>query len=387
MYSRRRTEARAREILERLDVDIDVRTPVGELRTGQRQIVEIARALGQSARLLFLDEPTASLSHHESERLLEFVERLKRENVAIVYITHRLDEVDVVASRVMVLRDGRPVLDEPIDRVQRSDITTAIVGHVVEEGPALDRHPADPEHAVSPSLAWQDASIGDLVQNATVVATAGEVVGLYGKLGSGTSTLAESAYGVSALTGGALFVNGARLKRLTPRAGIAAGIGFLPAERKAGGAFLTRTVAENVCVVAWRRLSRLGFISGRMEAAVYNHWQKALEIRGRGPFQLMGTLSGGNQQKALIARLLEARVETVILLEPTRGVDVGGRADIYALLRKLAASGTAVLMVTSDQQEAVTVVDRCYVMDRGRVTAHLSGDDVTVEALTSFSGG
>lgn len=386
LWSRRKTEQRAREILGGLDIDIDVTARVGDLRTGERQIIEIARALGQSARVLFFDEPTASLSHHETERLLEFVARLRADGVAVVYITHRLDEVEAVATRVMVLRDGACVLDQPAGSIDRATIITAIVGHsVAEGGRPNDLHETDIHTPAM--LEWIDAGITDVVAGANVVVRTGEVVGLYGKLGSGTTSLAESAFGVTPLTSGSLLVGGERIERFGPRAAIASGIGFLPAERKAGGAFLARTVAENICVIAWRRLARLGFISARVESRVYTRWQSALDIRGRGPRQLMGTLSGGNQQKALFARLLEARVQTMVLLEPTRGVDVGARSEIYDLLRRLANEGSGILVVTSDQQEAISVADRCYIMDRGRITAHLTGADVDASALTSFSGG
>ena len=202
----------------------------------------------------------------------------------------------------------------------------------------------------------------------------GEVVALFGKLGSGAAEIGESAFGLRQLTAGSLQVNAQLSAFRQPPAAIAAGIGFLPADRKAGGAFLVRPVAENVAVASWPNMSRLGLISDRVEARAFSRWRERLGIRSRNdPKQPMGTLSGGNQQKVLLARWLERDAKALVLIEPTRGVDVGAREDIYRSLRDLASSGVAVLVVTSDYEEAVQVADRSYVMSKGRIDGGTGG--------------
>jgi ribose transport system ATP-binding protein len=216
----------------------------------------------------------------------------------------------------------------------------------------------------------------------------GEVVALFGKLGSGAEEVGESAFGIRHLDRGTLEVQGTLATFDRPSGAIAAGIGFLPADRKAGGAFAVRPVAENVAVASWPILSRFGVIRDSVEAAAFQRWRDRLSIRSRNdPKQAMGTLSGGNQQKVLLARWLERNSRVLVLIEPTRGVDVGARADIYRALRGLAAQGVAVLAVTSDYEEAVQVADRAYVMSKGRVALELTGPEISTGRLLAAAGG
>jgi ribose transport system ATP-binding protein len=214
-------------------------------------------------------------------------------------------------------------------------------------------------------------------------------VAIYGKLGSGAAELGETAYGLRPVSAGSLEIDGKAATIDGPVAGVAAGVGFLPADRKAGGAFMVRPVAENVAVASWGRLASLGqFISRRTESKAYRRWHDKLSIRSRNdPRQAMGTLSGGNQQKVLLSRWLERKSHVLVLIEPTRGVDVGARQDIYRALRVLAAEGIAVLISTSDYEEAVQVADRVYVMSKGEIVADLTGDSITTTRLLAAAGG
>jgi ribose transport system ATP-binding protein len=216
----------------------------------------------------------------------------------------------------------------------------------------------------------------------------GEVVALFGKLGSGAAEVAETAFGIRALDGGSLEVNGEPVSVTKPTDAISSGIGFLPADRKSGGAFMIRPVAENVSAANWPKMATFGWLHQGREAAAFRRWRDRLGIRSRDdPRQAMGTLSGGNQQKVLLSRWLERDSRSLVLIEPTRGVDVGARADIYRSLRELAADLAAVLVVTSDYEEAVQVADRAFVMARGQVVAALRGDEITTSALLSAAGG
>ena len=383
----RTVNARARKILKELDVDIDPSRRVSTLRVGERQIIEIARALSRKARLLILDEPTAALSHHEAETLFKFVRRLRDQGVAIIYITHRLDEVTTIADRVQVLRDGNVALLAKVAETDRASMIEAMVGRHISEiaRPA----PSAPSGAGTPVIRWTGAASGKDFRDVSLDVSNGEIVAIYGKLGSGAAEVGETAYGVRPITGGTLELDGTATVIKGPAEGVHAGVGFLPADRKAGGGFMVRPVMENVAVASWGRLAALGqFISRRSEAKAYRRWHDKLSIRSRNdPRQAMGTLSGGNQQKVLLGRWLERSSRVLVLIEPTRGVDVGARQDIYRALRDLAADGVAVLISTSDYEEAVQVADRVYVMAKGAIVEELTGQAVTTTRLLAAAGG
>lgn len=378
---------RARRVLDQLEVDIDPKAVVGSLRVGERQIVEIARALTGQARLLILDEPTAALSQHEATVLFDFVRRLRQRGVSIIYITHRLDEVTQIADRVQILRDGSTALLGEVAKIDRRSMIESMIGRRMAE---VGRPPQS-THAVGEQalLKWEGASAGGAFRDVSLAVHPGEVVALFGKLGSGAAEMAETAYGLRSLDAGSLEIDGRPADVRQPHGAIRRGVGFLPAERKSGGAFMVRPVSENVAVASWPRLARLRvFINHRIEALAYRRWHERLSIRSRNdPQQVMGTLSGGNQQKVLIGRWLERASRALVLIEPTRGVDVGARSDIYDVLRELAASGKAILVVTSDYEEAVQVADRSYVMARGRIAAEMRGAEITTTRLLEAAGG
>jgi ribose transport system ATP-binding protein len=378
---------RARQVLSELDVDIDPDRPVGSLRIGERQVVEIARALSDEARCLILDEPTAALSAQEVEHLFNFIHRLRERGVALVYITHRLDEVGRIADEVQVLRDGETVLRGRVQDLDRRALVSAMVGRTLDDvqRPA----PRSWELGATPVIRFEQAASEPAFREVDLDVHPGEVVALYGKVGSGTAEVAETAFGIRRLTAGRFELDGKPREFRSPARAIAAGVGLLPADRQREGAFMVRPVAENLCAPSWGRLARLRiFISRRVEALAYRRWHDALTIRSRNdPGQPIATLSGGNQQKVILGRWLERRSHALLLVEPTRGVDVGARQEIYRSVRKLSSEGIGVLIPTSDYEEVVQVADRAAVMARGRIVAMLEGDEITTGRLTEAAGG
>ncbi|MEQ8716832.1 MAG: sugar ABC transporter ATP-binding protein [Acidimicrobiales bacterium] len=381
----REVQRRARAVLDSLEADIDVNADVSTLTVGERQLVEIARALSNEARVLILDEPTAALSQHEADILFSQVRRLRDQGKAIIYITHRLDEVFELSDRVQVLRDGEVALLEETSSVDRDRLVAAMVGRY---DLVTGRPPASEAVVGDVALRWRNASSHRRFTDVNVDVRTGEVVALYGKLGSGALEIGRSAFGLDPIDAGTLEVAGQPVELTKPVDAVAHGIGFLSEDRKVGGAFATRPVGENVAVASWSRLSTTGLLTTDVEQKALDRWYERLAIRSSGKAgQPMEELSGGNQQKVLVSRWLERQAQALVLLEPTRGVDVGARADLYKVLRQLATEGAAILIVTSDYEEVIAVADRSYVIAKGRTTAELAGDDITMNALLAHAGG
>jgi ribose transport system ATP-binding protein len=380
----REVQDRAEQALETLGVSLDLDALAGSLAVGERQIVEIARAVSDDARVLILDEPTAALSGDEAARLFALIRRLRDRGTGIVYITHRLDELDHVATGVQVLRDGAVTLRAKLPDVSRPEVIMAMIGREVEREERLGR--AGPTS--SPILRFDKASCEDSFEMVELSVAAGEIVAMYGKVGSGIDRTAQAAFGLRSLSAGAIYVGEGRDQIRSPHDAIKKGIGLLASDRQGEGIFAIRSVAENLAAPSWRALARWGaVITARQEAKAYRRWHDALGVRSRDdPAQLIQTLSGGNQQKVLLGRWFERRSRILILIEPTRGVDVGARQDIYRSIRELAHAGTAVLIASSDHEEVPQIADRAVVMVRGRVVQEMGQDDMTPQALIAAAG-
>lgn len=371
--------------LDGLGSDIDPDRAVRSLRIGERQVIEIARALLGKTRCLILDEPTAALSAGESERLFETIRRLRAAGVAIIYITHRLDEVQRIANRVQVLRDGASVLEGAVADHSRDALVEAMVGRAVDS----TQRPGTPRRSdTTPVMRLRDLAADRAFAEVNLELHAGEILALYGRVGAGTQEVAETMYGVRKVDSGAIEMGGEVVAISGPADAIRRGIGLLPGDRQREGAFMNRSVAENLCAASWRALSRRGVITGGNEAVAYQRWHHRLSIRSRDdPRQTMTTLSGGNQQKVLLGRWLERDVRVLLLVEPTRGVDVGAREEIYRAIRILTERGLAVLVATSDHEEVVQLADRTMIMVRGRIVRELDGDQITANEVVSAAGG
>jgi len=366
----------AREVLDRLGVDLDERTRMDRLSLGQQQLVEIARALIRETRLLVLDEPSAILGQRELEVLYRVLNQLRDQGTGIVYISHRLSEVLALSDRVTVLKDGRRQDSVPVRDLDEERLVTLMTGRqlVTPPKPALDR---DAPILLSVRGLRVRGSGGEI----DLDVRAGEVVGLAGLIGSGRTELARAIVGADPATG-SVSVAGQRLRRRSPRASRRVGLAYLPEDRKEGGLLLNRSIAENIGLASLGARSRWGVLRGGQDRADVT--RRALDVRLKAPDlgADAATLSGGNQQKVMLARWLAADPQVLILDEPTRGIDVGGKSEIYRLIRELTRSGRAVVMISSEIDEVLSMADRVLVMRAGAVVAELVGAQITETAVT-----
>jgi ribose transport system ATP-binding protein len=356
-----------RPFLDRLGCDFGADAMVEDLSLAQRQLVEIAKALSLDARLVIMDEPTSSLTITETERLLRVIAGLKADGVAVIFISHRLAEVERCADRVVVLRDGRVA-----GRLERSQISHAAMIRLMigRELKGNYRAPARPSGAEA--LQLRDVRTSTYPDHSVDLAVReGEILGLAGLVGSGRTELARAVFGIDALVGGSVQVDGAPLATATPRAAIERGLYFVPEDRKRSGLLLDVSISENISLPNLRAYARRMIVSLAAERRNAEKQKKDLSIRAPDVDTAAGLLSGGNQQKVVLAKWLSMSPRVIILDEPTRGVDVGSKNDIYALLRTLADSGVAILMISSDMEEVIGVCDRIAVMREGRISGQL----------------
>ena len=344
--------------------DIDPRLPVSALGVGYQQMVEIARSLVGECRLLILDEPTATLTSREITHLFRQIALLKARGVAIVYISHRLDELQQVADRVMVLRDGRHIDTRPMRELTQADIVRSMVGRDVHEG--LDR---DVRPRGKRALAVRGLARGNVVRDVSFDLHAGEVLGLAGLVGSGRTELLRLIHGADRKDSGDVLLGDATVpaKIASPVQAVRAGIGFVTEDRKSQGLLLPQSIRVNTTLANLRAVSRAGWLQGEEERREVERLRELLRVRSDSIEQPVDQLSGGNQQKIVFARWLHRDCDVLLLDEPTRGVDIGARADIYAQMDRLAADGKALLMVSSDLRELMSVCDRIGVMSAGRL--------------------
>lgn len=375
--------ARARELFGRLSVEIDPDALISSLSVASQQLVEIAKALSKGARLLVMDEPTAALSPLEVDHLLGVVEGLAAEGIGVLYISHRLEEIERIAGRVTVLRDGCRVLTRPARGVAREVWVEAMVGRPLDqEFPPRECNPG------ATRLVARDLERSPRVRGVSLELRAGEVVGLTGLVGAGRTELVRLLFGADRATGGTLELDGEALELRTPRDAVRAGIALVPEDRKGEGLLLDRSLKENFSLANLEGLSRGGWIDQGLESSRFRARADALSLIRRDAGQRARDLSGGNQQKLVLARWLERDADVLLLDEPTRGIDVGARYEIYLLIRELAAQGKAVLVVSSDMPEVLGLCDRILVLHEGRVTGECENDgSLTQEHLLELALG
>jgi ribose transport system ATP-binding protein len=371
-------------LLARLELDVDPRMPVGRLRIGAQQVVEIAKAVSLNARVLIMDEPTSAITDHEIDALFRLIRQLKARGVGVIYITHKLDELPYIADDVTVLRDGRLVAAEPYGRSSHDELIRLMVGRDISDlFTKADAH-VGPEVLRLESVSLRRASGSDdfAVRDVSLQVRRGEIVGLFGLMGAGRTELLQCVFGLHPrLASGAIWIDGeSRLVR-SPRDAIAAGLALLPEDRKAEGLVLSMTVFENVNLTPRPGAGSFGLLSRRRELESANRFVERLAIKTPTVDHPVRNLSGGNQQKVVLAKWLSANPKALLLDEPTRGVDVGAKREIYRLINEFAGSGMGVLIASSELPELLTVADRIVVLAEGRVTREFSREDACEELL------
>jgi ABC-type sugar transport system ATPase subunit len=373
---------RARSQLEMVGIDVDPHAVVGDLSIAQQQMVEIGKALSRQAYLIVMDEATSSLTENETARLFELIRSLKAKGVTVIYISHRIEEIFEIADRVTVLRDGKLVGTYSVSEVTRADLVQKMVGRDIED--LFQKEQAPRQNIV---LQVKHLSSAGYLRDISFELYRGEILGLAGLVGSGRTTLARTLFGAEKLEQGEIWIDRQRVTIDSPQAAIQYGIGLVPEDRKAQALFLNMAVSENIVMSAFPKLSRAGIINFTQVRRTAQEYVNRLDIRTPSLVQRTRNLSGGNQQKLAISRWLTLNPEILILDEPTRGIDVGAKAEIHALMSQLAKQGMGILMISSELPEILGVSDRILVMREGELAAEFTREQATQEAIMSAATG
>ncbi|WP_185020816.1 sugar ABC transporter ATP-binding protein [Histidinibacterium lentulum] len=375
MLDHRRMRARTDELLKRLSIDIDPTIPVGRLSIAQQQMIEIAKAISVRAKLLILDEPTAVLDANRVDTLFELIGRLKSEGIGVVFISHHLEEIFRIADRVTVLRDGSRTGTEPVRDVDHDWLVSRMIGREFESYTSKQRQRGEVV------LELEGLSSEGAFEAISLQVRAGEIVGLAGLIGAGRTEVAQAIFGVRKHSGGTMRLNGAAVRLSGPRAATRRGIAYVSEDRKAFGLLPNRPVRENMTISNLARFTSFGVLRLSRERAFVREQIEELDIRLSGMQATISTLSGGNQQKALLGRALAGRPKVLIFDEPTRGVDIGAKREIYRFIEDLAEEGAAILVISSEMEEVIRLSDRIIVMRSGRVAAELQRAEASEETI------
>ncbi len=374
-----KTRERAHEVLESLDIrDLDVRAMVGTLSVGNRQRVEIAKALSHNARILIMDEPTAALTERDVERLFGIVRLLRSRGVGVVYISHRLEEVFLLADRVTVLRDGEFVATKPVAETDNDDLIHMMVGRRIDQ-----LFPKSETKRGPVVLELENVVRSPMTKGASLKLHSGEILGIAGLVGSGRSELAEVIFGMTPAEKGTIKIDGKPVRIESPAAATALGIAYVPEDRGRQGLVRQMPVSENVSLANLARVARHSFIDRKVEAKLAEESVVKFQIRASGIDQIVGKLSGGNQQKVGLSKWLATEPRILIMDEPTRGIDVGAKAEIHRLMSEFASRGMAILMISSELPEVLGMSDRILVMRAGRIVAEVNRADATQAGIAA----
>ncbi|MEZ0481835.1 sugar ABC transporter ATP-binding protein [Planococcus sp. SSTMD024] len=375
-------ERKTKKILGDLGLDIDPSLPASTLSVGQQQLVEIGKALSMDAEMIIMDEPTAALTDREIETLFVTIRDLQKRGVSFVYISHRMEEIFSLCDRITILRDGEFVGERKISDTSFEEIVQLMVGR--ELG---DRFPERSSAIGDVKLSVKGLSRKDCFEDISFDIHKGEIVSIAGLMGAGRTEVAQSLFGYKKADSGTVELDGKPAKIDNPQKAKELGIGYVTEDRKSEGLIVDFTVEENISMANFESISKKGLLSKDKERSLYDRMVKRLGIRTSGPDQAAKSLSGGNQQKVVIAKWLGIEPDVLILDEPTRGVDVGAKKEIYSIINELAARGVAILMISSELPEVIGMADRVLVMHEGKLTADLPKQEMTQETIMHYATG
>ncbi len=372
----------AQDILDSLCVEIDAKQIVETLGVAMQQMVEVAKALSLNARILIMDEPTASLSNKEIEALFKTIKKLQDDGVAIIYISHRLEEIFRIGNRVTVLRDGKYVDTKPVSELTKDEMVKMMVNRDLD-----DHIPKIKAEIGDVVMEVENVSVKDRLQDISFKLRKGEILGIAGLMGAGRTRLAKTLFGAEKISKGKILVDGVEIHMNSPRDSINAGIGLVTEDRKNEGLILDLSVKQNVCLPNMNKFINSGLINSRIENQAVDNYIDKLNIKTPTRNQLAIYLSGGNQQKVVLSKWLCSDAKIFIFDEPTRGIDVGAKTEIYQLMNQLVAKGVAIIMISSEMPEILGMSDRILIMRNGRIAGELSDTDASQEKIMNHALG
>lgn len=360
------------KIVETFGVNIDLTVPVKTLSVSKQQLITIAKAISRKAKVIIFDEPTAALNNSEAERLFSIMKRLTEQGVSLIWITHRLDEVFQMADRVTLMRDGKWLSTNNIADMKMTQIVSALTGIDAEEQSKVTNVSQRKENVL---LSCKNLCAGKTFQNISFDMYEGEVLGITGLIGCGATEIAKSLFAVHDINSGTILINGKEIKNFTPEIAVKKGIAYVSEDRSREGLNLIGSVRKNISLTILKELSKFGFLNFSKEAELTDSMVNKLDIRIANHMQLAGTLSGGNQQKVILAKWLLKKPQIFVMCEPTRGIDIGAKREIHKIIRNLAASGLSILVVSSEVEEIIDTCDRVLILYDGKIKSELLSKD------------
>ncbi len=372
----------AAKLFERLHIDIDPTETMSNLTVGKQQMCEIAKAISHEAKVIIFDEPSAALTESEIEELFKIIRDLRKQQLGIVYISHRMDEIKVITDRVTVMRDGGYVGTLITNECTKDDIINMMVGRVIYEDPKTESTVPKDAPVV---LKVEHLNAGRMVQDVSFELRKGEILGFSGLMGAGRTETARAIFGADPKTGGNIYINGEKVEINTPQDAVKCGIGYLSEDRKRFGIVVQKSVAENSTMASMENFIKGLFINKAKENKVAQEYVESLATKTPGVDQLVVNLSGGNQQKVVIAKWLIRNCDILIFDEPTRGIDVGAKNEIYKLMNRLAEEGKSIIMISSEMTEILRMSDRIVVMCEGRKTGEIDISEASQEIIMNMA--
>jgi len=380
--NRRREIETAFKYLKKLDMDFDPLEKVSNMSSAKKKMIEIVRAITYKSKLIIMDEPSATMTEKDVKKMFKIIRGLRDSGISIIYISHRLEEIFEIGDTVTILRDSKLISSSPIANITKDVLIKMIVGRTLS-----NKYPVEKRRIGDVCLEIKNLSTKDFLKNINLVVRRGEIIGIFGLVGSGRTELARAIFGVDQIDSGKILVDEKNVEIYKPADAIKIKIGLIPEERRDQGLVTILTVRENVTLSSLRNISRQGFVNRKKERFIADKYIKDLDIKTPGMEQAVANLSGGNQQKVVISKWLSTNSNILLMDEPTRGIDIGTKSEIYKIISDLAARGTAIIVFSSEIEEIIGISDRIFVMHDGELFEYLNKDNITPEGIINYAIG